>query len=97
MDIREYLQTKERGFYKILCKNLTVERRKQFYDAINSWHESELKLLNTYNVSGSSLLNQCLSEQEEIISSPIRFNGVHINKLKQVFLKNGIEADELKF
>lgn len=28
MDIVEYLQTKE--------------RRKQFYDAINNWHESEL-------------------------------------------------------
>ncbi len=55
------------------------------------------KLCGLYIVSGSSLLNQCIKEQEEIISSPIRFNGVHINKLKQVFLKNGIEADELGF
>lgn len=59
--------------------------------------EAHKKLCGLYIVSGSSLLNQCLKEQEEIISSPIRFNGVHINKLKQVFLKNGIEADELGF
>ena len=50
MDIREYLQTKERGFYKILCNSMTVEGRKQFYDAVNNWHESELKLLNIHNV-----------------------------------------------
>ncbi len=56
--------------------------------------EAHQKLYGLYIFSGSSLLNQCLNEQEEIISSPIRFNGVHINKLKQVFLKNGIEADE---
>ena len=59
--------------------------------------EAHKKLCGLYIVSGRSLLNKCLNEQEEIVSSPIRFNGVHINKLKQVFLKNGIEADELGF
>lgn len=59
--------------------------------------EAHKKICNLYIVSGSSLLNQCLNEQEEIISSPIRFNGVHINKLKNVFLKNGIEVDEIGF
>ena len=54
MDIREYLQTKEKGFYKILCNSMTVERRKQFYDAVNNWHKSELKLLNIHNISGRS-------------------------------------------
>ncbi len=54
MDIREYLQTKGKGFYEILCNSMTVERRKQFYDAINNWHESELKLLNIDNVVGRS-------------------------------------------
>lgn len=54
MDIREYLQTKEKGFYKILCNIATVERRKQFYDAVNNWHESELRLLNIHNVVGQS-------------------------------------------
>ena len=33
---------------------LTVERRKQFYDAINNWHESEVKLLNIPAVVGRS-------------------------------------------
>ena len=54
MDIREYLQTKEKGFYRILCNSMTVERRKQFYDAVNNWHESELKLLNIHSVVGQS-------------------------------------------
>ena len=54
MDIREYLQTKEKGFYKTLCNSMTVERQKQFYDAINNWHESELKLLNIHSVVGRS-------------------------------------------
>lgn len=54
MDIREYLQRKEKGFYRILCNSMTVERRKQFYDAVNNWHESELKLLNIPVIVGQS-------------------------------------------
>lgn len=59
--------------------------------------EAHKKICDLHIVFGSSLLNQCLNEQQEIVSSPIRFNGVHINKLKQVFLKNGIETNELGF
>ena len=59
--------------------------------------EAHKKLCGLFSVSGSSILKQCLNEQQEIISSPIRFNGVHINKLKQVFLKNGIVGDEINF
>jgi hypothetical protein len=59
--------------------------------------EAHKKLYGLFIGSGRSLLNQCLQEQQEIVSSPIRFNGIHINKLKQIFLKNGIEADELGF
>jgi len=55
MDIREYLQTKEKGFYKILCNSMTIERQKQFYDAVNEWHESELKLFGIANVRLSFL------------------------------------------
>jgi hypothetical protein len=62
-----------------------------------NWLENQVLALRIHNVSGISLLNQCLKEQEEIVNSPIRFNGIHINKLKQVFLKNGIDADELGF
>ncbi len=53
MDIREYLQKKQKGFYKIIAENLTTERRKQLYEAINEWHESELKLFSIGGVSGS--------------------------------------------
>lgn len=45
MDIREYFKKEQRGFYKIISVSLTRERGKQLYDAINEWHESELKLL----------------------------------------------------
>jgi len=51
MDIREYLQKEQKGFYKIITENLTTERRKQLYDAINNWHKSELKLLGIGGVS----------------------------------------------
>jgi uncharacterized membrane protein len=45
MDIKEYFQKEQKEFYKIIQKNLTVERRKQLYDAINDWCKNELKLL----------------------------------------------------
>jgi len=77
---------------------------REIWDIIKALDEKKLtvieahkKLYGLYIVSGNSILKQCLNEQQEIISSPIRFNGVHITKLKQVFLKNGIEADELGF
>ena len=54
MDIREYFQKEQKGFYKIIAKTLTAERRKQLYDAINDWHESELKLLGIADVVGRS-------------------------------------------
>lgn len=53
MDIREYFQKEQKGFYKIIAKTLTTERSKQLYDAINDWHESELKLLGIADVSDS--------------------------------------------
>lgn len=59
--------------------------------------EAHKKICDLHIISSTSLLNQCLNEQEEIICLPIRFNGVHVNKIKQVFLKNGIEVDEIGF
>jgi len=50
MDIREYFQKEQKGFYKIITETLTTERRKQLYDAINEWYESELKLLGIAGV-----------------------------------------------
>lgn len=51
------------------------------------------KVLRLFDVVGSALLSDLMKEQQEIISSPIRFNGVHIDKVKQVFEKNGIKYD----
>ena len=51
------------------------------------------KLLCLYSVSKRELLNDMLMNQDEIISSPIRFNGVSIEKLKQIFEKNGVKYE----
>ena len=59
MDIREYFQKEQKGFYRILCNSMTVERRKQFYNAINEWHESEVKKLNIFSVTNSTLRKCC--------------------------------------
>ncbi len=59
--------------------------------------EAHWEICNIINTNNKSLLKQCLNEQEEVINSPIRFNGIHINKMKQVFLKNGIEDDDIGF
>jgi hypothetical protein len=50
MDLREYLQKEQKGFYRIITENLTPARSKQLYDAINHWHKSELKLLGIGDV-----------------------------------------------
>lgn len=51
--------------------------------------------LREANESGNNnqILQDLLNEQEEIVMSPIRFNGVHINKIKQVFAKYGVEIE----
>lgn len=51
------------------------------------------QVLRLFDVVGSALLSDLMNEQEEIVSSPIRFNGVHIEKIKQVFDKYGIKYD----
>ena len=51
------------------------------------------QVLRLFDVVGSALLSDLMKEQQEIISSPIRFNGVHIDKVKLVFEKNGIKYD----
>jgi len=43
---------------------------------------------------GKQLLKEILDEQQEVISSPIRFNGVHIEKIKQIFEKYGIVLEQ---
>ncbi len=38
------------------------------------------------------IYEELMAEQEEIISSPIRFNGVHIQKIQDIFSKYGIDT-----
>jgi hypothetical protein len=45
-------------------------------------------------IRGKQLLKEILNEQVEVISSPIRFNGVHIEKIKQIFEKYGIVLEQ---
>lgn len=58
----------------------------------NNSHESSG--LHLADVVGSALLNDLLNNQEEIISSPIRFNGVHVNRIVSCFEKYGIKRPE---
>lgn len=44
-------------------------------------------------VSGSALLTDLLKAQQEIISSPIRFNGVAIEDIKRIFADYGIKYE----
>ena len=71
MDIREYFQKEQKGFYKIIAKTLTTERSKQLYDAINDWHESELKLLGIADVVGRSEQLVCdVCGSTDVIEAP---------------------------
>jgi hypothetical protein len=49
------------------------------------------KLLNLHSVMQSYMLSDMMMHQEEIISNPIRFNGVHIENIKKIFKNNGTE------
>lgn len=77
IDIREYLKTKEKGLYKILCNSMTLERRKQLYFAINNWRESELKLLNTQNIMEQSEQLICVESKH--------YTGITKGKVYKVF------------
>jgi len=39
------------------------------------------------------LLVDLMNNQEEVLNSPIRFNGVHVEKIKHVFEQRGIKYD----
>ncbi len=72
MDIREYFQKEQKGFYKIIANSLTAERRKQLYDAINEWHESELKLLGLHDASQRSEQLKTVDELHELSNNLTR-------------------------
>jgi hypothetical protein len=45
------------------------------------WKENKFK----------AILEELLSKQKEVISSPIRFNGVSVSDIEEVFRNHGIE------
>jgi hypothetical protein len=51
------------------------------------------ELLVHLNYSPSDLLCDILKEQQEVISSPIRFNGVSVSAIRRIFEKHGIKYD----
>ena len=48
------------------------------------------------NIVLKGLLEDIQNEEKEILMSPIRFNGVHIKKINEIFNKYGIKT-ETKF
>jgi hypothetical protein len=57
--------------------------------AINTLIEEYIKLSNERD----QILAEIIDCEEEIISSPIRFNGVHVNKIKEVFINHGVRFE----
>ena len=53
-----------------------------------------LKNCSIHDVNKKQILQDLLNEKEEVIMSPIRFNGVHVQKIKQVFSKYGVEFEQ---
>jgi hypothetical protein len=41
--------------------------------------------------NGTDILYDLINQQEEIINSPLRFNGVSVEKIKQIFAIHGID------
>ena len=70
-------------------KNPIYEHVKQLkeYKAIK-------EALSIHDGINNQILQDLLKEQEEVIMSPIRFNGVHVEKIKQVFKKYGVEFEQ---
>lgn len=56
-------------------------------------HFEEKMLEGLQEVDMKGIFSDLMKEQQEIISSPIRFNGVHVNKIKKVFEKHGFKTE----
>lgn len=61
---------------------------------MKEYHRQQLKILNIPVVNGSALLSSLLNKQREIISSPIRFNGVSNDDIIKVFSEHGIKYEQ---
>jgi hypothetical protein len=69
-----------------LCHHIVEGRRSKFEPSENSLHK--------HIVNGSALLKDVLNSQQEIISSPIRFNGVSNEDIKRIFAEHGIKYEQ---
>ncbi len=58
-------------------------------------HDADVReILKSYSPADvNAILSDLLKEQEEIVSSPIRFNGVPIDKIIRVFEKYGVKYE----
>jgi hypothetical protein len=69
--------------------------KKKIIEIITQTHltpkEQANKVLDLFSVMQRDMLNDMIMQQEEIVSSPIRFNGVHIENIKKIFKNNGTE------
>lgn len=81
-DIKKHVLQNVLGSFRCIDKHCILST-KDCYQAMEQY----------YNLKLNELLEQLISQQEEIISSPIRFNGVHIQKIKQAFENAGIKTN----
>lgn len=51
------------------------------------------KNINSGDSLAHKLLTELMMQQEELICSPIRFNGVSTQKIKQIFERHGVSFD----
>ena len=75
--------------------NLFMNSQNLLMDEVNDAEKSDEPALNLPVVNGCALLNEVLDHQQEVISSPIRFNGVHIDTIKQLFGKYGLTYKDM--
>ena len=98
----EFLEKKFKGliyhFGEVNWDIIKTESWDKYINNQESFSEKQFEDLR-YFVSdliedfSKDLLEQLMKEQQEVISSPIRFNGVHVEKIKQVFDKLGVKYD----
>ena len=75
------------GYLEMSIKALTA------YNIEPNIIKSMLNNLEEIVAEKKALLADLMNEQQEVINSPIRFNGVRVEKIKQVFEKYGVKSD----
>ncbi len=57
--------------------------------------EAHRKIVEVNKLFCTSLLSECMNHKQEVLMSPIRFDGVHVNKIEEVFRRNGIVQEPI--